>query len=185
MTDFYSDYSKYLSEPVVAQNHQNVLDLFNQKKGLQSVIDLGCGLREFQLRFRPRNYVGIDLQSPLADYQLNYRLCEFPNVDFNLTGFVSLFSVENTAPHQDNYKLYEQIFTRYPSIECGLVSGFYYAGNKENPILEGNISAFQTLESPEEVKSALFSETRVIIYSPSNMFGENVYEVWKYFERIK
>jgi len=47
----------------------------------------------------------------------------------------------------------------------------------------GELKSYQTLEHPEDVISDIFTEKRVIIPAPSKMFGPDVYEVWKFFER--
>ncbi|NCN51545.1 hypothetical protein GW931_00875 [archaeon] len=43
--------------------------------------------------------------------------------------------------------------------------------------------SYQTLENIEDVFSEVFSEMRTLLPVPSKMFGKDVFEVWKYFER--
>jgi hypothetical protein len=104
-----------------------------------------------------------------------------------IEGFVSLFSVENTAPYKTNYKFYEWLFTSHPQMQMGLTAGFYYSDKKQyNPITEaGDIMSFQTTEAMEDVVSPVFHEYRLTLPVPSKLFGPNVYEVWKFFHRKK
>ncbi|NCN51544.1 hypothetical protein GW931_00870 [archaeon] len=52
------------------------------------------------------------------------------------TSFVSLFSSEIIAPFEENYKFYERIFKEIPSVNGGLVSGFFYKNKKIKTQLE-------------------------------------------------
>jgi hypothetical protein len=160
----------------------------------QNVVDFGCGrFKEFLVYAKPEEYTGIDINisqdylNPIcfikADYRKIKKFSDF--ISPNITSFVSLFSTEITAPREDNYKFYERIFNELPSIQLGLVSGFYYSGRKnQNPIVEtGGVVSFQTLDNVEDVTSDIFTEKRVILPVPSEMFGKDVFEVWKFFAR--
>lgn len=195
--DFYSLYQDYLFESSVRKAHDWIFGTIARSTDFKNVIDLGCGeFQEFRRTF-PDKYVGIDVNpfdtSVSEILHLDYRqidwsdqlirhICRFA------TGFVSLFSTEITAPVANNYALYERLFNELPNLRVGLVSGFYYTDEREgqNPVMEaGGICSYQTLESPERVVSGIFTEKRIVMPVPSKMFGPDVWEVWKIFERRK
>lgn len=194
--DFYHAYRQYLQEPGVRQVHDGVLKLARTNPHLARVIDLGCGhVNEFYRygRPRPQMYVGVDVNAGTRQSKTrkllvgDYRQLDTIKREIRtqaLTAFVSLFSVEITATHQTNYELYNRLFAE-TNLQAGLVSGFYYAANKHaNPIGEtGGIQSYQTLECLEDVYSQHFHETRIVCACPSTMFGPDVIEVWKLFER--
>ncbi len=195
--DFYKQYEDYLLEPSVRKAHDSVLAITTSDKNFNSVIDFGCGQSNELYHFRipkPYGYLGIDTNANertavmikllKADYRSVRNLRELLH-RFKPSAFVSLFSSEITAPTFNNYTFYEKVFNEVPSIMAGLVSGFFYSSKKDkNPIEEtGGIRSYQTLESIEDVQSGIFSEKRIILPVPSKMFGEDVFEVWKFFER--
>jgi hypothetical protein len=192
--DFYKAYMDYLSEATVRQAHDWIFALSLTDPNFQNVVDFGCGkFNEFLRYARPKSYVGIDLNVSQEENSGRLIQADYRKID-NLTSlispdtplaFVSLFSTEITAPTEENYELYERIFTELPTIQSGLVSGFYYAGKTgQNPIKEaGDIVSYQTLERIEDVASDRFTERRIILPVPSQMFGEDVFEVWKFFAR--
>jgi hypothetical protein len=191
---FYETYKSYLLEPTVRKAHDWMFHVALIEPRFNDVLDLGCGaFNEFLVYAKPENYIGIDIGASSAatngriirgDYRDVETLTALvrPNTP---TAFVSLFSTEITAPFKENYALYENIFKSIPSIKAGLVSGFYYVSKKEqNPIGEtGGIQSYQTLECIEEAHSTLFEERRMILPVPSRMFGQDVFEIWKFFEK--
>lgn len=192
---FYNAYADYLKERSVRRAHDRVLAFSRQLPAFRNVVDLGCGqFNEFQRFRRPRRYVGVDVNvTPRRTAARRLIEGDYRNLDLvgeavrehGATAFVSLFSSEITAATAVNYRFYEQLFAAFPSIQAGLVSGFYYFNSKDkNPIGEaGGIMSFQTLEPIEDVLSTAFHETRVVLPAPSQMFGADVIEVWKLFER--
>lgn len=186
--DFYSAYERYLKSGLVRQSHDNMFKLASSIGNFKNVVDLGCGqYKEFlQHSCHIENYVGID-ENAIGpnDIKANYRSFDLSVLNFKPTSFVSLFSTEITAPYRENYILYNKIFNDIPSIQYGLVSGFYYYDQKNiNPIIEfGGLKSYQTLENLEEVESNIFKEIRVVLPVPSEMFGATVHEVWKVFIR--
>ena len=191
--DFYKMYRDYLSEPAVRGAHDWIFAIARLNRDFQDVVDFGCGaFNEFNVYARPSLYLGIDVNAPADDpllIQVNYRqfsdLTQLFKQTLPPTAFVSLFSTEITAPREENYAFYEKVFGELPTVKSGLVSGFYYASKKgTNPIGEtGGILSYQTLERLEDVSSALFSERRIVLPIPSKMFGPDVFEVWKFFDR--
>ncbi len=192
--DFYNAYKSYLDEPKVRKAHDWIFNIASLNPNFRNVVDFGCGMfNEFFVHAKPRKYVGIDVQILSqederrliqADYRHIHDLMGliFPALP---TAFVSLFSTEITAPLKENYVFYEKVFKDVHSITSGLVSGFYYVSKKDqNPIEEtGGIVSYQALENIDYVPSEVFSEKRIILPVPSKMFGLDVFEVWKFFDR--
>lgn len=191
--NFYIQYKAYLDEPTVRQAHDWVFsvlcgDNFNR------VVDFGCGkAMEFLVHYSPKFYLGIDNNACesggkakilKADYKTD--LVAKNSVDhFKPSAFVSLFSSEITNNYIANYRFYKWLFARFPTLVCGLVSGFYYSSNKKHGTIKetGDIQSWQTLEYIEDVYSTVFTEQRIILNVPSVMFGPDVYEVWKLFTK--
>lgn len=204
--DFYRAYETYLGELRVRKCHDIMFSMFQNEVGkYNNVVDIGCGVfNEFNTFYRPKHYTGIDLNADIKDrtkdrnnnalfIQGNYRDRAFLDAALHtdkLVGdaeaFVSLFSSEITAPAYENYELYNHLFETCPNIRAGLVSGFYYSDKIDiNPVTEaGGLISYQTLDPLESFRSQRFSETRILMPVPSNMFGDNVVEVWKIFNRI-
>lgn len=186
-------YQDYLQEPTVRAAHDWVISIAKADQHFQDVVDFGCGaFNEFNIYARPLRYFGIDVNVPSgdpllikADYRRISDLGQLFRPTIPPSAFVSLFSTEITAPKEENYRFYEKVFRELPTVNSGLVSGFYYASKKDvNPIGEtGGVVSYQTLERPEEVSSDLFTERRLILPVPSKMFGQDVFEVWKLFNR--
>lgn len=189
--DFYKLYDEYLEEQEVRRQHDFVLGLVaygNEHALTDRVVDLGCGLCEFETAVCPYAYLGIDDRSHKAGLRLDYlseRQLVLDKVrGFDATAFVSLFSTEIVM--QAPSLLYEKLFD-VPSIHVGLVSGFYYANRKyENPVTEaGGLVSWQTLSPPEETAQGRnFRErARIVLPVPSKLFGPDVYEVWRFLEK--
>lgn len=194
--EFYLQYEAYLKEDSVRKAHDWVFSLLSDD--FEQVVDLGCGKSmEFYFNAFSRRYIGIDKNvdpNLHHSWRGNYRDIDALNaaVDRGVgeqyylpRAFVSLFSTEITAPAEENYSFYNLLFTTFPTFRSGLVSGFYYSKRKYQSLVSepGGVYSFQTLESMEQVKSKIFSEKRIILPVPSKMFGDDVYEVWKIFER--
>ena len=190
-SDFYTQYAKYLLEPRVRQCHDMAIKMARAlfRSDLDYVIDLGCGEhREFLKYGSPRCYCGVDTVAESCDVQKDYRTLDYTQERFQpYTSFVSLFSTEITAPAFKNYDLYTRIFREMSRCRVGVVSGFYYYSKQhENPVVEtGDIVSYQTLDlmgsCPYPIES--FEEIQVTMHVPSQMFGLDVYEVWKFFRR--
>ena len=190
--DFYNAYKAYLNESTVRKAHGFVFKLALTNPDFQNVLDFGCGMfNEFFVHANPQRYIGIDVNVPTESgekrlIQADYR--NMPLTDLTChspTAFVSLFSTEITAPADENYTFYEKIFRELPTVNSGLVGGFYYVSKKhQNPIKEtGGVVSYQTLDNIEDVRSDVFDEKRLTLAVPNQMFGQDVYEVWKFLER--
>lgn len=189
--EFYQKYGAYLLESTVRASHDLVFRHFGRfvwPEGLL-VVDLGCGLGEYQTYGHYHDYVGVDLNYVgqvgnfvCADYHDFSFLNRLP---FAPTAFVSLFSTENFHSAGDKYALYKKIFAEVPSIQYGLVSGFFYEGRRMFDKVEenGKIVSYQTIEDPAPYISDTFSEFRLHVRTPSKMWGADVVEVWKIFCR--
>ena len=189
---FYKAYTEYLQEPTVREAHDWVFGLIKEDYSFDNVVDFGCGRsQEFYNHYRPRYYLGVDenLDDNLNEPGFRFALLkEDYRAKTNWEGmraFVSLFSCEITAPVNENYIYYMQLFKDTPSLGAGLVSGFYYAKRMgSNPVKEaGGLLSWQTLEPINYVKNTVFSEKRIYMPVPSKMFGDDVVEVWKIFTR--
>lgn len=193
--EFYARYADYLGEPSVRRAHDWAFSIATSNPNFKQVIDLGCGQCQEFTQTRPNYYVGFDLNpgelATALTLPLDYRSIDWadPQTRFicrSATAFVSLFSTEITAPVAENYDFYEGLFAQLPNLQAGLVSGFYYADERQynNPVREaGDILSYQTLEAPEAVLSHVFREFRIVMPVPSKMFGPVVWEVWKFFSR--
>ncbi len=191
---FYNAYKAYLSESGVRQAHDWIFKLASLNSNFLNVVDFGCGaFNEFFVYAKPRKYTGIDINVSSQEGERRLIQANYRHVN-DLTGlvtpalptaFVSLFSSEITRPLKENYAFYEKVFKELPTISSGLVSGFYYVSKKnQNPVEEtGGILSYQTLEHIEDIYSDSFSEKRIILPVPSKMFGQDVFEVWKFFDR--
>jgi hypothetical protein len=192
---FYRAYAAYLQEDSVRRAHDRVLSMVRTLPAFRNVVDLGCGqFNEFLHYRKPQRYVGLDVnvkprrsknRKLLEGNYRNFDLVAKAVAEHDVTAFVSLFSSEITAPSAENYAYYQRLFDALPSIQAGLVGGFYYHRSKDkNPIGEaGGIMSYQTLEPIEDVVNPAFHETRILLAAPSAMFGDDVIEVWKLFER--
>lgn len=191
--DFYKLYEDYVLEPRVRERHDHVLRMLAVTTGEGNVADIGCGrYREFRRHGKYQYYAGYDANHFDPDYRLDYRdvglLIEKMNsLPLDVDFFVSLFSTEITAAPHENREFYHTLFERMPSLKQGIVSGFYYASNKEeNPVEEtGGVVSWQTLLPVDhwEMSTHLYRETRITLEVPSTMFGEDVVEVWRLLER--
>lgn len=190
--NFYRMYSKYLEESLVRKNHDHVFTLFASLLLPDSprVIDLGCGLGEYAM-YDPHHaaYVGIDLNDigKVARFiQANYAALDFGYLlPFSPNAFISLFSVECCHPVEKKYDLYNRLFSTFPTVRCGLVGGFFYESRRGKDTVSetGEIVSYQTIEDPSLYISGLFTELRIHLHTPSQMFGDDVVEVWKLFVR--
>lgn len=189
--EFYRMYRTYLCELAVRTNHNRIFELFRkftQHAQLQ-VVDLGCGLGEYSTYGSYFDYVGVDVNNAgtvknflRADY---HDLGFVGSLPFMPTAFVSLFSIECCHSAKDKYALYEKLFARIPSIQNALVGGFFYKSKRELETVgeAGGIVSYQTIEDPSKHISRTFSELRIHFDTPSDMFGDDVVEVWKILGR--
>ncbi|MDE1855161.1 MAG: class I SAM-dependent methyltransferase [Candidatus Micrarchaeota archaeon] len=191
-SDFYRMYADYLREGLVRKNHDNIFagfGRFTQQEPLY-VVDLGCGLGEYELHGHYAGYTGIDLNNATsrkrnfvqADYT---KLDFFERLPFKPNAFVSLFSTELMLNAKDKYAFYERIFTDVASIQYGLVSGFIYENRAdlEKVVEPGGVVSYQSIENPARHTSGAFAEARIYKRTPSKMFGGDVVEVWKMLGR--
>ena len=191
--DFYKAYAAYLDEPRVRAVHDRILQTVSASPAFRRVVDLGCGQgNEFYHHGKPELYVGVDNNAIPADkpgfktVAANYRDAgEIQKLteQFNLGAAVSLFSIECTAPREDNRAYYESLFEK-TGVQAILAGGFYYehAKGKETVGEAGGIISYQTPETIETA-SGCFNEVRITLPCPSTLFGEDVVEVWRLLQR--
>jgi hypothetical protein len=196
---FYERYADYLKEKSVREAHDWIFSLFTYKwkdgerYPFGDYIDLGCGkCNEFFHYYRHGYYMGVDLNADENNRKIIMRRGDYRDkkflksvMDENHGAFVSLFSSEITAPYEENYKLYNWIFKTFPNIRAGLVSGFYYEKRKHSVRIRetGDIISFQSIENYSDCKRIGYTEKRIYLPVPSKMFGPDVVEVWKIFDR--
>lgn len=193
---FYRQYCDYLEEPSVREAHDWLFSLALANPAFRHVFDLGCGkAQEFRAYTNPTSYLGIDECNPEGhDYLIaaNYRCIDWESpvtqhVFKSYRSFVSLFSSEITALHQTNTRLYERLFRSLPKLKVGLVSGFYYASRdwmQAIPVPEtGEIVSYQSLEFPHLLTTDSYTVKQITLPVPSQMFGPDVWEVWRFLER--
>ena len=190
--NFYRMYREYLQEPVVRSNHDRVFSLFASLLLPDSprVVDLGCGIGEYKTYDRSHaEYVGIDLNNTgsVAPFlQADYLKLNFGNLlPFSPNAFISLFSIDCCHTAEKKYDLYNRIFSVFPTVRCGLVGGFFYESRRHQETVSeaGGVVSYQAVEDPSLYISALFTELRIHLRTPSQMFGSDVIEVWKLLVR--
>jgi len=190
--NFYQMYRAYLKESVVRRNHDHVCSLFASLLLPDSprVMDLGCGIGEYATYDRRHiEYIGIDLNntgSVVPFIQADYLKLDFGNLlPFVPNAFISLFSIECFHTAESKHAFYNRLFSAFPTVMCGLVGGFFYESrrNQETVSEAGEIISYQTIEDPSLHISPLFTELRIHLRTPSQMFGDDVVEVWKLFVR--
>ncbi len=188
--NFYRMYREYLEEPTVRKNHDCIFELFTSFLLPESprVVDFGCGVGEY-LTYDSRHsrYVGIDRNKTIDS--TDFIQADYLSVDLSLpfppNAFLSLFSVECCHPLAVRYDFYERVFAAFPAIRCGLVGGFFYESRRDQETVteSGELVSYQTIEDPSRHISPNFTELRAHLYTPSEMFGRDVVEVWKFFVR--
>ncbi len=187
--EFYEKYKAYITEDGVRQRHDCIFGMVCHQFKFDDVLDLGCGRQtEFLIYTSPKQYIGIDLAAAapniVGDYRKDLNLINNTINKYNLTSIVSLFSIEMTAPAEENYLFYHKLFEN-PKIKYILSSGGYYSKNKTQAIIEetGILTSYQTIEPIEDALNDTFDEIRFTFSCPSKLFGEDVIEVWKLMER--
>jgi hypothetical protein len=202
---FYDLYDAYLAEPRVRAVHGQAFAALAGGHEFGRVLDLGCGRVGEFFRFGapwdgarglaadPAGWscVGIDANArPRVDGRAEFIDGDYRAgggdlpvrlaVERGLTGAVSLFSTECTAPEAENRVLYERLLTETP-IKRLLVAGFYYAHAAGRETVEevGGLVSWQTVAPLESCVSDAYLETRLAIPCPSTLFGEDVVEVWR------
>ena len=191
--DFYTSYAKYLDDPKVRAVHDFALKTLCSSVDFDRVVDLGCGLKEFMLNRGAKEYLGIDTKAPNPELRDDYRNPHKETVrairQFQPRSFISLFSSEITAGEMFNWVgLYRQMFTDFPTINFGLVSGFYYRGlsGKERVTEPNDLVSWQTtmplglLETDDDPFTEI---SRLTLPCPSQLFGPDPIEVWRLFRR--
>lgn len=190
--DFYAMYMRYLKESVVRENHDAMFRLFASLICSENprVIDLGCGLGEYVSYDEVHaKYFGVDLNATGIDgnfLQADYTKLDFGDMlPFTPNAFISLFSIELFNSAEARYTLYKRVFSQFPSVNFGLVAGFFYESKRDLEVVEetGGITSHQTIEDPSLFISDVFTELRICLKVPSVMFGDDVIEVWKILVR--
>lgn len=192
---FFALYKVYLGETLVRSTHDAMFDMLfsHLSPAKPRILDLGCGVGEL-VNFYPAKdyaYYGVDVEShgPHCSAELDYTSDDLyrllPQTPFRPNCFVSLFSAECCLSANAKYELYGNFFADWPTITCGLVSGFYYRNRvAQVKVAEaGGIESYQTIERATDYGSSLFTEFRCEMAVPSRMFGDDVVEVWKLLER--
>lgn len=194
---FFGMYESYLREPIVRQNHGIAFRAFNGPRRA-CALDLGCGSAEYR-RFGPAfampTYIGVD-RAKAPTFPAKDRGATFIQADYMAMDdydalpappdhFVSLFSVEACYPAEQRYDLYRRLFRTLPTVKVALVAGFYYASKRDQKTVgeTGGITSYQTIEDPYEFVCPEFDEQRLLLRTPSQMFGDDVVEVWKILTR--
>jgi len=194
---FWEAYEQYLKGAMPI--HQKTVDmLVGDVVGefdIEVLFDLGCGLFREAETIIPweTSYKGFDQVLPEGHpYRLDYRaeegvfvnpqLIEYMNQDKADT-FCSFFSSECTESFVVNHSMYREIFKQVPTMQWGIVSGFYYSNRIHEYCVEeaGGIRSWQS--NQDLYGGDFFKETRVLIRNPSIMFGDDVVEVWRLLER--
>ncbi len=185
--DFYEGYAAYLLEPEVRRQHDYMLSEFVQQMHpfKPRVIDLGCGTGEYFKHAYWEAHFGADLngRGPWCSFTGDYKTLDFCP-EFVPNAFVSLFSTECCLNAKDKYDLYRRIFSKFPSIDYGLVSGVFYRGKENQETIDAapGITSFQTVERASDHVMPLVTEWRCNLNVSSKFFGDEV-EVWKIFKR--
>jgi len=190
---FFDLYKGYLGEPLVRSAHNAMFGMLFRHllPARPRILDLGCGIGELvNFYLADYAYFGVDAKShgPHCDAELDYTSDDLfrllPQMPFYPNCFISLFSAECCLSADDKYELYGNLFADWPTVTCGLVSGFYYRSRaaQEKVAEVGGIESYQTIEKVVDYGSSLFTEFRCEMAVPSKMFGDDVVEVWKLLE---
>lgn len=189
--DFYTKYHAYLKEPGVRKMHNRAINFAGVLPGSAKVIDLGCGhgMEWWHHSNMCLEYVGVDENASIATKSIR---ANFRDVDLvaslmrfhGLEGIVSLFGIEPSATQAENTDFYNQLFDKTPALSI-VSAGFYYQPRKLMTSVRevGDIISFQTNTCLQETESDRYTETRMEFPCPSEMFGKDVVEVWKFMER--
>lgn len=191
--NFYKRYAEYLKEDNVRTSHDFAFSQFERLAGKKLwFVDLGCGLGEYWKHGSPFAYTGVDVNDPKVGFKFiqgDYHDLRALKLELSrnriTNAFVSLFSIECFHSAPEKYAFYHRVFEVFPSIRFGLVSGFFYESkrNQETVGETGGIVSYQTIEDQSLYVSNVFTELRMHIRTPSQMFGQDVVEVWKFFIR--
>jgi hypothetical protein len=185
--EFFEKYQNYLHEPTVRNMHDRMFDRFYEICGhdLVDVIDLGCGLcQEYRKHGNFHVYKGVDKIVENGQYTVKADYLTYA-IEQRHTVFVSLFSTECCLSAADKYEFYRKKFRENLYIKRGLVSGFYYKNRAEQEKVEevGGLVSYQTIENQQQYQCKEFIEFRAQVDVPSELFGPDVVEVWKFFIR--
>lgn len=200
-TEWYDKYRLHLEEPRVRDRHDRMFEFFNNfyKFGgrnqfpRRNVVDFGCATQEYYKYGQRQSYFGIDLndvENNDLTYVADYTKVKLTEIcPFKPNTFVSIFSTEIIMPATEKYDFYERLFTENDSLEVGMVAGFYYHDYRNSAFVREdsvnyNDTVYQTTENQLHFQSKLFAEYRTYVHAPSELFGENITEVWKIFKRI-
>lgn len=186
--EFFEKYKNYLKETKVRHVHNHMFMIYKSLLPILNIVDFGCGqCCEFIYRCGCNNYFGFDFNPP--DSKMTYA-CDYTKISkedilkkvtFPINGFVSLFSTECCLSVEQKYHFYRKIFQEH-DIKVALVSGFYYKDKiKDEQVTETNgILSYQSIEDQKFYKCDEFIELRTYIDVPSELFGVQVVEVWKF-----
>lgn len=185
---FYEEYAEHLKEPIVRKTHDEMFRIFNKLQGTPlNILDLGCGTSEYNnYNHIHKRYFGVDKNR--ASDKSPTLVADFNDLDFEMPwepiAFISTFATEIIQPPQQRYDYYKKLFAKYPTLNTGMVAGFFYKGKENEPLVEenGGFTTYQTIEKQSEWIQKEFTEFRVYKEVPSKMWG-NVVEVWKFFMR--
>ena len=188
---FFKAYLDYLAEPQVRKNHDRIFRAWFERLSptLLKTVDLGCGTGEFFEHGYSSEYVGIDV-IPRVDRQAQCIAANYldvptwkPQLTFQPNCFVSLFSAEPMLPPNERYRFYARMFNEFPSLKFGMSAGFYYDDRAQLDVVgeTGGITSHQTIEPLGAFNIPDVDEERLVLRTPSKMFGPGVVEVWKFF----
>lgn len=166
-------------------------------------LDLGCGPTGHAQRLikHQNQYVGIDRVIPNSkpssdryayvrgDYldarDLNSAVSLFENDEVNNPRVgVSFFSTEVAINPIKSIQLYRYLFENH--VDYMIVSGFYYGERYQaDKVTEaGGLESWQSVRMPRKLEDPVeYRETfRITAHTPSELFGDDVYEVWRVLE---
>lgn len=200
--EWYDKYREHLREENVRRRHDEMFDFFERFSNCdfyepRKVIDLGCATMEYYKYTNCCNYFGIDkeyVENEFASGEADICIAmkgDYTKLDlsaispFTPNSFISLFSTEIFMGPAEKYWFYEKIFWENPSIQTGMVAGYYYKGSEDYStyVEDDGFVLMQTTEDQKYYKSSLFQEYRTYIDMPSKMFGPNGVECWKFFRK--
>jgi SAM-dependent methyltransferase len=199
--DFFDAYRKDVAQPEIRAIHDKMFDIFKYLDGYEyrcrmDIVEFGCGIGEFYNYLEKNHgcvddYIGIDKnwkESGMPVIQADY-LQDDVVLPFKPIAFVSIFSSELIMPWTKAYEFYEKIFKEYPTINTGMVAGFYYKDQRLNDLKVKEVYDIESYQSNDNLRSydhtrSNFTELRSYVpRNVPNMFGPNVVEVWKYLIR--
>lgn len=192
--DFWTKYRDYLAE--VHNAHLNSFrTVAREQVSYQRVLNLGCGRYNEASDLLPFDHISwfnVDANEPAhlkADWTTGEGEAAVVAAAkvFMPDTMVSLFATELSfvnayIPQYAVNWFYRYLLQEVPSLQRIVVAGFYYNDQRRAaPVVE----EVGGLRSAQSISKVLRGERRLLVPTPSTLFGPDVVEVWRCIERAR